>query len=115
MRETSNLCFVTTTNCGTRYFCFYEASQLYVKCNNSSLLPVFENADSHLHPPNGYFSQNPVGAGRYDVQKWEESQHKNGHGSVFQSRTGKLNAAMEKFLKYVTLSLSSETYNQQIH
>ncbi|XP_062578603.1 ciliary microtubule-associated protein 2-like [Saccostrea cucullata] len=42
---------------------------------------------------------NPVGAGRYDVQKWEESQHKNGHGSVFQSKTGKLNAVMEKFLK----------------
>lgn len=42
---------------------------------------------------------NPVGAGRYDVQKWEECQHKNGHGSVFQSKTGKLNAVMEKFLK----------------
>lgn len=46
-----------------------------------------------------FFLQNPVGAGRYDVQKWEECQHKNGHGSVFQSKTGKLNAVMEKFLK----------------
>ncbi|KAK3089047.1 hypothetical protein FSP39_000394 [Pinctada imbricata] len=42
---------------------------------------------------------NPVGAGRYDVQKWEEAQHRNGNESVFKSRTGKLNATMQKFLK----------------
>lgn len=42
---------------------------------------------------------NPVGPGRYDIQKWEEAQHRNGNDSVFKSRTGKLNAAMEKFLK----------------
>ena len=51
-----------------------------------------------------YF-QNPVGAGRYDVQKWEEAQHRNGHGSVFKAKTGKLSAAMEKFMKYVILYL----------
>ena len=45
------------------------------------------------------FHQNPVGAGRYDVQKWEEAQHRNGHSSVFKAKTGKLSPAMEKFLK----------------
>ncbi|XP_006825739.1 ciliary microtubule-associated protein 2-like [Saccoglossus kowalevskii] len=29
---------------------------------------------------------NPVGAGRYDIQRWEEAQHKNGHASVFNSK-----------------------------
>ncbi|XP_072029513.1 ciliary microtubule-associated protein 2-like [Amphiura filiformis] len=29
---------------------------------------------------------NPVGAGRYDVQRWEEAQHKDGHSSVFNSK-----------------------------
>ncbi|CAH1772898.1 unnamed protein product [Owenia fusiformis] len=42
---------------------------------------------------------NPVGAGRYDIQKWEEAQHKNGHDSIFRSKTAKPNATMEKFLK----------------
>lgn len=42
---------------------------------------------------------NPVGAGRYDVQKWEEAQHHNGHSSVFKAKTGKLSATMEKFMK----------------
>lgn len=45
--------------------------------------------------------QNPVGPGRYDVQKWDDSQHRNGHSSVFLAKTGKLSLAMEKFLKYV--------------
>lgn len=42
---------------------------------------------------------NPVGPGRYDVQKWEEAQHRNGHNSVFKAKTGKLSLGMEKFLK----------------
>lgn len=42
---------------------------------------------------------NPVGPGRYDVQKWEEAQHRNGTESVFKSKTGKLSLAMDKFLK----------------
>lgn len=42
---------------------------------------------------------NPVGPGRYDVQKWEEAQHRNGHNSVFKAKTGKLSLSMEKFLK----------------
>ncbi|KAL5016357.1 hypothetical protein ScPMuIL_005946 [Solemya velum] len=42
---------------------------------------------------------NPVGPGRYDIQKWEEAQHLNGNQSVFRSRTGKLSLDMEKFLK----------------
>lgn len=42
---------------------------------------------------------NPVGAGRYDIQKWEEAQHKNGHHSVFRSKTNKPHAAREKFLQ----------------
>ena len=43
--------------------------------------------------------QNPVGAGRYDIQKWEEAQHINGHNSVFRSKTGKPGYEREKFLR----------------
>ncbi|XP_013413164.1 lymphocyte expansion molecule [Lingula anatina] len=42
---------------------------------------------------------NPVGAGRYDVQKWEEAQHVNGHESVFKSKSGKISLKREQFLK----------------
>ena len=49
--------------------------------------------------------QNPVGAGRYDIQKWEEAQHKNGHRSVFRSKTTKPGAAREKFLQWVVEKL----------
>ncbi|KAH3831829.1 lymphocyte expansion molecule-like [Dreissena polymorpha] len=42
---------------------------------------------------------NPVGPGRYDIQKWEEAQHRNSHESAFKGKTGKLSLAMEKFLK----------------
>ena len=43
--------------------------------------------------------QNPVGAGRYDIQKFEEAQHRNGHQSDFKSKTGRLTHAYEKFLR----------------
>ncbi|XP_060562670.1 ciliary microtubule-associated protein 2-like [Ruditapes philippinarum] len=48
-----------------------------------------------------FFTQNfnPVGPGRYDIQKYEEAQHRNGNSSVFQAKTGRLSLAMEKFLK----------------
>jgi len=42
---------------------------------------------------------NPVGAGRYDVQKFEEAQDINGHSSVFKSKSGKPNLQMTKFLQ----------------
>lgn len=42
---------------------------------------------------------NPVGAGRYDVQKLEEAQDRNGHTSVFKSRSGKPGLQMAKFLQ----------------
>ncbi|XP_064626225.1 ciliary microtubule-associated protein 2-like [Lineus longissimus] len=42
---------------------------------------------------------NPVGPGRYDIQKWEDAQHINSHTSVFRSKTGKPNQHYEKFLK----------------
>ncbi|KAK2157495.1 hypothetical protein LSH36_190g03014 [Paralvinella palmiformis] len=42
---------------------------------------------------------NPVGPGRYDIQKWDESQHRNGHNSVFKSKTTKLDAKRAKFLQ----------------
>ncbi|XP_074642342.1 ciliary microtubule-associated protein 2-like [Tubulanus polymorphus] len=42
---------------------------------------------------------NPVGAGRYDIQKWEESHHINAHKSVFDSKTGRYQPSMEKFYK----------------
>ncbi|XP_071952758.1 ciliary microtubule-associated protein 2-like [Antedon mediterranea] len=32
---------------------------------------------------------NPVGAGRYDMQRWVEAQHRNGHCSVFNSKVGR--------------------------
>ena len=44
--------------------------------------------------------QNPVGAGRYDIQKFEEAQHRNGHQSDFKSKTGRLTHAYEKFLRW---------------
>ena len=43
--------------------------------------------------------QNPVGAGRYDVQKYDEAQDINGHSSVFKSKTGKPSLQMAKFLQ----------------
>ncbi|CAG2220819.1 unnamed protein product [Mytilus edulis] len=48
-----------------------------------------------------FFTQNfnPVGPGRYDVQKFDEAQHRNGTESVFKSKTGKLSLAMDKFLQ----------------
>jgi len=42
---------------------------------------------------------NPVGPGRYDIQKWNEAQHRNGHGSVFKSKTQKPDASRENFLQ----------------
>jgi len=42
---------------------------------------------------------NPVGAGRYDIQKFEEAQDINGHTSVFKSKTGKPNLQMGKFFQ----------------
>lgn len=40
-----------------------------------------------------------MGPGRYDVQKFDEAQHRNGTESVFKSKTGKLSLAMDKFLQ----------------
>lgn len=42
---------------------------------------------------------NPVGAGRYDIQRWEESRNINSHTSVFKSRTNRPNHVQQKFLK----------------
>lgn len=42
---------------------------------------------------------NPVGPGRYDIQKWEEAQRVNGHQSVFRSRTGKPDTQQQSFLQ----------------
>lgn len=44
-------------------------------------------------------AHNPVGAGRYDIQKFDEVQHRNGHQSVFRSKTGKQTLQYEKFMK----------------
>ncbi|BFZ16919.1 hypothetical protein BsWGS_19958 [Bradybaena similaris] len=41
---------------------------------------------------------NPVGPGRYDIQKLEEAQHVNGHSSVFKSQTGTLSLQVTKAL-----------------
>ena len=45
-----------------------------------------------------FLVQNPVGAGRYDIQKWDDAQHRNGHESVFKSKTGPLKPHVAKFL-----------------
>ncbi|CAG5127570.1 unnamed protein product, partial [Candidula unifasciata] len=42
---------------------------------------------------------NPVGPGRYDIQKFEEAQNVNGHSSVFKSNTGKLSQQVSKVLQ----------------
>lgn len=42
---------------------------------------------------------NPVGVGRYDVQRFDEAQHRNGHQSVFKSKSGKQNPKFDKFMK----------------
>ncbi|CAL1531073.1 unnamed protein product [Lymnaea stagnalis] len=42
---------------------------------------------------------NPVGAGRYDIQKFEEAADVNGHTSVFKSKTGRPNFQVSKFLQ----------------
>lgn len=42
---------------------------------------------------------NPVGPGRYDIQKWDEAQHTNGHLSVFKSKTLKPDHSRQKFLQ----------------
>lgn len=42
---------------------------------------------------------NPVGPGRYDIQRWEESQHHNGHISIFKSKTNKPDNTRQKFLQ----------------
>ena len=42
---------------------------------------------------------NPVGPGRYDIQKWEDAQRVNGHSSAFKSKTGKPDARRMNFLQ----------------
>lgn len=42
---------------------------------------------------------NPVGAGRYDIQKFEEAQHQNGHQSIFKSKAGRPNHSTDNLLK----------------
>lgn len=68
--------------------------------NSPGFLSSAKRDDRHAQK---FFTRNfnPVGAGRYDVQKWEEAQHRNGHQSVFKSKTasGALPHKRDKFLK----------------
>ena len=43
--------------------------------------------------------QNPVGAGRYDVQRFEEAQHKNGHSSLFKSKSYRPDHTKQSFMQ----------------
>lgn len=42
---------------------------------------------------------NPVGPGRYDIQRFQDAQHANGHQSVFRSRSNRPDAEREKFIQ----------------
>ncbi|XP_077981142.1 ciliary microtubule-associated protein 2-like [Glandiceps talaboti] len=42
---------------------------------------------------------NPVGAGRYDIQTWEDAQHKNGHCSVFNSKVTRRPTSRDNMLQ----------------
>ncbi|KAK2184735.1 hypothetical protein NP493_255g04008 [Ridgeia piscesae] len=44
-------------------------------------------------------NSNPVGPGRYDIQKWHEKQHRNGQTSTFKSKSERPNHARAKFLQ----------------
>ncbi len=61
--------------------------------------------------------QNPVGAGRYDVQRWEEAQHKDGHCSVFNSKVKRKptsrDAMMQERIRAVNLRPEDKTYLTQ--
>ncbi|XP_029204383.2 lymphocyte expansion molecule-like isoform X1 [Acropora millepora] len=43
-------------------------------------------------------STNPVGPGRYDVDRYDEAQHANGHRSAFNSRTKRYDLIRDKYL-----------------
>lgn len=43
-------------------------------------------------------STNPVGPGRYDVHRYDEAQHANGHRSAFNSRTKRYDLIRDKYL-----------------
>lgn len=45
-----------------------------------------------------FFLQNPVGPGRYDVDRYDEAQHANGHRSAFNSRTKRYDLIRDKYL-----------------
>ncbi|XP_059172232.1 uncharacterized protein LOC131953182 [Physella acuta] len=76
--------------------------QLPKKCNCAVTNPGFLSSarrDDKISQRFFTGNYNPVGAGRYDVQKFNEAQDVNGHISVFKSKTGRPTLQMYKFLK----------------
>lgn len=55
--------------------------------------------------PNLFFYQNPVGPGRYDVQKWYEKQHQSASCSAFNSTSAPPNIQRTKLLRYKFLNI----------
>lgn len=45
--------------------------------------------------------QNPVGPGRYDVDRYDKAQHNNGHRSAFNSKTKRYDLIRDKYLTLV--------------
>ena len=56
---------------------------------------------SQMYNRHRFATQNPVGPGRYDIQKWHEKQHRNGQTSAFRSKSEIPNHARAKFLQWV--------------
>ena len=48
-----------------------------------------------------------MGAGRYDVQKFEEGKHRNGHTYHFKSKTGRLDPTKNKQFMYALVLLGA--------
>ena len=47
---------------------------------------------------NYFYLQNPVGPGRYDVDRYGKAQHANGHSSSFNSKTKRYDLIRDKYL-----------------
>ncbi|XP_070563027.1 ciliary microtubule-associated protein 2-like [Ptychodera flava] len=63
--------------------------------------PFISSADRFDKRARKFFtgSSNPVGAGRYDINSWEEAQHKNGHSSVFNSKVMRVPTVRDNMLQ----------------
>ncbi|KAK6990346.1 lymphocyte expansion molecule [Biomphalaria glabrata] len=80
----------------------YDVKQHNSKCSHGVNIPGFLSSakrDDKLSQKFFTGNYNPVGAGRYDVQKYEEAQDVNGCTSSFKSRTNRPNQKLSRFLQ----------------